>query len=78
MTIFKYILTKLTIYFRQKTGTVEENQKTELKTSQKGLRVVLQDFLGDLEKKKGLHFNDLRFIAIYRVISKHFSKLIRK
>ena len=52
MTIFKYILTKLTIYFRQKTGTVEENQKTELKTSQKGLRVVLQDFLGDLEKKK--------------------------
>ena len=52
MTIFKYILTKLTIYFRQKTGTVEENQKTELKTSQKGLRVVLQDFLGDLKKKK--------------------------
>ena len=52
MTIFKYILTKLTIYFRQKTGTVEENQKTELKTSQKGLRVVLQDFLGDLEKKR--------------------------
>ena len=35
MTIFKYTIIRFTIFFRQKTGTVEEIQKTELKTSHK-------------------------------------------
>ena len=29
MTIFRYIIIRLNIFFRQKTGTVEEIQKTE-------------------------------------------------
>ena len=35
MTIFKYIIIRLAVFFRQKPETVKEIQKTELKTSQK-------------------------------------------
>ena len=53
MTIFKYLTIRLIIFFKQKTGTVEEIQKTEDK-SKTVFVYFLRDFLSDLQKKKSL------------------------
>ena len=63
------------MFFRQKTGTVEDMQKTELKISQKRSSCSLCEIFLVISKNKGLHFNDLRFIAIYRVMSKNIDRL---
>ena len=52
MTIFKYIIIRLTIFCRQKTGSVENIEISQLKTNKKKIFVqFLRDSLGDLQKK---------------------------
>ena len=49
LNIVQYAINRVTIFFRQRTGTV----------------VFLREFLGDLRKKKGLHSSDARFLRIF-------------
>ena len=57
MTIFKYIIIRFTIFFRQKTGTAEEIQKTEQKANQNRFSCSFcKIFLVVYNKKRGSSF----------------------
>ena len=61
MAIFKYIIIRLNIFLEKKNGTVEEIQKTELKTCQKRSSGSFWEIIEVISRKKAF----IQWVTIY-------------